>query len=196
MKTGCILLSLGLWLATLTGAAVKTRADEVSGSIQRRGKGAAETVVYLEGARKAVPMAKAIVDQRDKTFLPHVSVVTVGTAIQFPNNDTVFHNVYAYFDAKKFDLGMYPRGAVKSVTFDKPGVVAVLCNVHSDMSAYIMVVDTPYFAITNKSGHFQINGVPPGTYTVHVWHESGAKLSQSFQVTAHSEPLNLTLDRK
>ena len=95
-------------------------------------------------------------------FLPHVSVVTAGTLVHFPNDDTVFHNVFAYFQAKKFDLGMYPRGATKSVTFDKPGLVVLLCNVHSDMSAYIMVVDTPYYAVTDKRGQYRHRGRATG----------------------------------
>ena len=157
---------------------------------------AREAVVYLEGAQKSVPALKAVVDQRDKTFVPHVSVVTRGTTIQFPNNDTVFHNVFAYFQAQKFDLGMYPRGASKSVKFDKTGVVALLCNVHSDMSAYIVVVDTPYYAVTDKQGHFHLPNVPPGDYTLHVWHESGAKYEQPFQVANACAPLTLALARK
>jgi plastocyanin len=150
----------------------------------------------LEGEKKAAPMAKAVVDQRDKMFQPHVSVVTRGTTVQFPNNDTVFHNVFAYFNAKKFDLGMYPRGATKRVTFDKPGLVALLCNVHSEMSAYIVVVDTPYYAITDKQGHFRIQNVAPGSYTLHAWHESGATLTQTVTVKAEDSALKLTLARK
>ncbi|HZP83211.1 MAG TPA: carboxypeptidase regulatory-like domain-containing protein [Chthonomonadaceae bacterium] len=194
-----------LWMAAASGRAMaagkRTGAQKggavVSGQVALAGKGAArEAVVTLEGEKKAAPMAKAVVDQRDKTFLPHVSVVTRGTTVQFPNNDTVFHNVFAYFNAKKFDLGMYPRGATKRVTFDKPGLVALLCNVHSEMSAYIVVVDTPYYAITDRQGHFRIGNVAPGTYTLRVWHESGAALTQSFTVKAEDTALNLTLARK
>jgi plastocyanin len=118
--------------------------------------GAREAVIYLEGGQKAVPLPHAMVDQRNKTFVPHVSVVTVGTTVRFPNDDTVFHNVFAYFQAKRFDLGIYPRGASKSETFDKPGLVALLCNIHSNMSAYIVVVDTPYYAVSDSSGRFLI----------------------------------------
>src|SRR5438046_2299254 len=117
-------------------AGLAANATDISGQAYLPGnREAREAVVYLEGGAKAAPMPKAGADQGNKRFIPHVSVVTVGTRVQFPNNDTVFHNVFAYFHAKKFDLGMYPQGATKTQTFDRPGLVAVLCNVHSDMSA-------------------------------------------------------------
>jgi plastocyanin len=183
-------------VAAFAASAADCRAAEVSGSVTLGGKRAASmAVVWLTGARKAGPMARAIVDQRQKAFLPHVSVITAGTTVQFPNNDSVFHNVFAYFDAKKFDLGMYPRGASKSVTFDKPGVVALLCNVHSEMSAYIVVVDTPYYAVCDREGRFMLKDVPPGQYTVHAWHEGGETAAQSLKLTG-STTLSLSVNRK
>lgn len=187
----------GLLAGLLLGMAVGSRAADVSGRATLSGRGAARAaVITLEGERKAAPMEKVVVDQRDKTFLPHVLVVTVGTAVQFPNNDTVFHNVFAYFNAKKFDLGMYPRGAKKTVTFDKKGLVCLLCNVHSEMSAYIMVVDTPYFAVTDAQGRYRIEDVPPGNYTLTGWHESGAVFAQKVAVKAEGSVLSLALARK
>jgi len=183
--------------ALFLSLAVGARAVDVSGQAALAGRGPARgAVVFLEGGKKAAPMAKAVMDQRGKQFIPHVLVVTVGTTVQFPNNDTVFHNVFAYFNAKKFDLGMYPRGATRTQTFDRPGLVAVLCNVHSEMSAYIMVVDTPYFAVTDKQGRFRIKSVPPGSYTLRAWHESGAVLTQAVTVKAEDTLLDLTLARK
>ena len=102
-----------------------------------KSSGAGDVVVYLEGGAPSAPLAHAMIDQRNKMFLPHVTVVTKGTKVDFPNHDTVFHNVFAFYQAKKFDLGMYPQGASKSVTFDKTGEVVLLCSVHSDMSAFI-----------------------------------------------------------
>ena len=184
-------------LLLLLGWASAVRAETLSGQAILAGKGgASQAVVYLEGAAKGTPLPRAVVDQRDKMFEPHISVVTRGTTVHFPNDDTVFHNVFAYFQAKKFDLGMYPRGASKQVTFDRTGLVVLLCNIHSDMSAYIMVVDTPYYAVTDKQGRFHIAGVPPGTYTLHAWHESGSVLTESVTVRPGGGPLSLTLARK
>lgn len=188
-----IFTTIGLLLGLASGAT----AGSVNGQAMLSGKGAAgEAVVYLEGSVKSRPLTRATVDQRNKMFMPHVSVVTQGTLVRFPNDDTVFHNVFAYFQAKKFDLGMYPRGATKTVTFDKPGLVVLLCNVHSDMSAYIMVVDTPYYAVTDKQGRYCIPNVPSGTYMLHAWHESGAELTQTVTVNAGDTPLSFTLSRK
>ena len=160
-----------------------------------RDHAAREAVVTLEGTAKTEPIAGIVIDQRDKLFAPHVSVVTVGTTVSFPNNDSVFHNVFAYFNAKKFDLGVYPRGATKKVRFDKKGVVALLCNVHSEMSAYIYVADTPYYAVTDKQGRFDIRNVPPGTYTLRAWHESGSVLTETVTVTANGGMNTLKLKR-
>lgn len=157
---------------------------------------AGQAVIYLDSSAKSKPLAHASVDQRDKTFEPHISVVTRGTTVHFPNDDTVFHNVFAYFQAKKFDLGMYPRGSSKQVTFDKTGLVVLLCNVHPDMSAYIMVVDTPYYAVADSHGRFHISGVPPGEYTLHGWHESGSALSESITIKPGGGPLAVTLAKK
>lgn len=169
-----------------------------------RGGAAGGAVAYLEdgpaGAQNASGAKRAVVDQRQKAFVPHVSVVMKGTTVRFPNSDTVFHNVFAYYQAKKFDLGMYPRGASKSVTFDKAGVVVLQCNVHSEMSAYILVVDTPLFAVADKNGRFRLPPAPPGAYTLHVWHESGARTQQSVRIggsaAAASAPLTVTLTRR
>lgn len=199
----CVLGILALGLAS-RAAGPDARTDkrapggyDLAGQVQLgRHAAAREAVVYLEGDKKAGPLDKVVIDQRNKTFLPHVSVVTVGTTVDFPNNDTVFHNVFAYYQAAKFDFGMYPRGATKRMTFDKAGLVVLQCNVHTDMSAYIMVVDTPYYALTDKQGRFHFSHLPPGTYTLHAWHESGATLTQTLTVRADDPNLTLTLTRK
>lgn len=185
------------------GAGLESRkAGEVtvSGRVSLPGNGspAKLAAVWLEGehAEPAPPLTHAVIDQREKTFMPHVLMITRGTTVTFPNNDTVFHNVFAYFEARKFDLGMYPRGAVRKQPFDKTGIVALLCNVHPQMSAYIVVVDTPHYRVTDSDGRFHIENVPPGTYTVHVWHESGASLTEKVTIpTEGSASLALTLKR-
>lgn len=189
--TTLVCLSLGILAARPVA-----HADSLTGRVSLPRGAAREAVVYLEGGAKAPPLARAMVDQRDKMFEPHVLVVTRGTTVRFPNDDTIFHNVFAYFQAKKFDLGMYPRGATKSITFDKAGLVVLLCNVHSDMSAYIMVVDTPYYAVTDAQGRFHMPNVPPGAYTLHAWHESGAEQTRAVTVGPHTAPLALALARK
>lgn len=147
---------------------------EFAGTIAHpNGKPAANAVVWLDGKLKSQPLKKAVINQRDRTFTPHISVVTVGTEIEFPNNDTVFHNVFAAFEAKKFGLGMYPRGKTKVQQFTKPGVVALMCSIHSEMSAFVVIVDTPYYAVSDSKGRFQIKGVVAGDYSAKCWHENG-----------------------
>lgn len=195
MRTNCVAaLLLVLVVCVLSVCAPPiARAASVTGQVTLPRGMARGAVVYLDNGTHAAPMPHAVVDQRDKLFQPHVSVVTCGTTVRFPNNDTVFHNIFAYFQAKKFDLGMYPRGVTKTVTFDKPGLVVLLCSVHSYMSAYIMVVDTPYYAVADGGGRFTLRDVPPGTYTLHAWHESGAVLSRTVSVTPQPAPLLLPL---
>jgi hypothetical protein len=98
--------------------------------------------------------------------------VTVGTTVDFPNGDPVLHNVSSASPAKRFDLGMYPQGEARSVTFDSPGVVEIRCNVHPRMSAFVVVHTAPWLAVTDARGGYVIAGVPPGSYGVRVWHES------------------------
>ena len=175
------LLYLGLSLLTAT-----PREAQVSGTVTFRGKNVKDAVVYLESERRGLPLKNVVIDQRGKRFLPHVTVVTPGTQIEFPNNDSVFHNVYAAFEASTFDLGEYPRGAVKRKRFDKCGVVALLCNIHSDMGAYIVVVNSPHFAITDSKGRFSVPGIEPGTYTLRGWHEAGGSYSQTVKIEGDS----------
>jgi plastocyanin len=117
------------------------------------------------------PSGHAQILQKNKTFSPHILVVTTGTTVDFPNNDPIFHNAFSNFEGKVFDIGLYPPGTSRSVRLDRPGVVRVFCNIHPTMSAVIAVVSTPYFATSRKDGRFQIANVPPGEYTLHVMHE-------------------------
>jgi plastocyanin len=109
--------------------------------------------------------------QRNKSFEPHVLVVQVGSLIQFPNKDPFFHNIFSMYDGKRFDLGLYEAGTSRSVRFDRPGVSFLFCNIHAEMSAVVIVVDTPYFAMSDRAGHLTIPDVPDGRYQMHVWYE-------------------------
>lgn len=109
--------------------------------------------------------------QRNKTFEPHVLIVPVGTAVEFPNKDPFFHNIFSLYDGRRFDLGLYESGSKRSVVFDRPGVSFLFCNIHAEMSAVIIAVETPYFGLSDRSGHIMIPNVPNGRYQVNVWYE-------------------------
>jgi len=109
--------------------------------------------------------------QRHKQFVPHVLAVEAGSVVDFPNHDPFFHNVFSLFDGKRFDLGLYEAGSTRSVHFDRPGICYIFCNIHPQMSAIVVVVDTPYFAVSNGQGDVAIPNVPPGRYKLDLWAE-------------------------
>jgi plastocyanin len=111
--------------------------------------------------------------QRNKAFEPHVLVVQAGTTVRFPNKDPFFHNVFSLFNGKRFDLGLYEAGSSKSIRFDREGVSFLFCNIHEEMSAVVVAVDTPYFGLSDRNGHVMIPNVADGHYTMHVWSERG-----------------------
>ena len=110
--------------------------------------------------------------QHNKSFEPHVLVIPVGTKVEFPNHDPFFHNVFSLFDGKRFDLGLYEAGTSRDVLFDKPGISYIFCNIHAEMSAVVIALTTPYYAISDRKGQVNIAHVPPGKYTLHVWYET------------------------
>ncbi|NTU68196.1 MAG: methylamine utilization protein [Chlorobiaceae bacterium] len=130
-----------------------------------------DTVVYLKGVKGPITPKKGIVDQKNLVFVPHVLAVPSGSSVEFKNTDKVNHNVFSADVCKKFNLGTYTPGMSKAVTFDKPCVVNLLCNVHSEMSSYVVVIDSNYYAVSDASGKFTITGVPAGTYEVDAWSE-------------------------
>ncbi len=109
--------------------------------------------------------------QKHKAFIPHVLPIEVGTTVEFPNYDPIFHNAFSNYNGQIFDVGLYPPGTSRNVLFKRPGVVRVFCNIHSAMSAMIVVLPTPWFAATGASGAFEIHSVPEGEYELHVFHE-------------------------
>ena len=143
-------------------------------------------VIYFDtaprGAFELDESARATMDQLDETFVPHVLAITVGTTVDFPNRDLTFHNVFSLSKTRSFDLGRYSRGHSKSVRFERPGVVQVFCDIHSHMNAYILVFSHRYFAVTDPSGGYAITRVPPGSYTLAVWHEGEVRERRAVSV--------------
>ena len=109
--------------------------------------------------------------QKNKTFEPHLLVIPVGSQVEFPNKDPFFHNVFSLFEGKRFDLGLYESGSTRSLRFDRPGISYLFCNIHSEMSAVIIALETPYYATSGRAGEITIPNVPPGRYTLRVWKE-------------------------
>jgi len=109
--------------------------------------------------------------QKNRTFIPHLQVIPMGSVVQFPNEDPFFHNVFSLYDGKRFDLGLYEAGSSKSVTFSRRGVSYIFCNIHPEMSAIIIALDTPLYAIADAHDTFALEHVPPGDYTLHLWIE-------------------------
>lgn len=166
--TGAALMSL------VVGAKMPLRAagevSDVHGAARVAGHAASNAVIWFDApAAPRTPQGRVVLDQRNLTFTPHVLAVRVGTTVEFPNNDRVFHNVFSFRDGKVFDLGLYPVGSKRLVTFDKPGLSRIFCNIHMNMAAYVMAVDTPFFAVSNEAGAFTIASVPPRSYTYHAW---------------------------
>ena len=144
-------------------------------------------VVYLEnvGGEYGAPEEHGIVDQLNLTFVPHVMAVQKGTTIDFPNSDLVRHNVFSPPECcKQFNLGTYDVGVVKHVKFDEVCEVPLLCNVHAEMSSYIVVLNNPYFSVTGRDGKFKIENVPPGDYKISAWHEKLRTVTKDVKVAA------------
>lgn len=168
----------------------------ITGTVRLIGtRDASNIVVYIEkvegktptGVSFTPPAKHPIMDQLNLTFVPHVLPVVAGATVNFPNSDVVRHNVFSPSKTKRFNLGTYPAGVIKSVTFDQPGKVALLCNVHAEMSAFIIVLENPYFAVTDKDGKYRIENVPPGKYKLVTWHEKLKPQTQEIEVGSSTE---------
>ena len=150
-------------------------------------------VVWLDAPNQPArtPAGRVVLDQRNLAFSPHVLAVRVGTTVDFPNDDRVFHNVFSFRDGKRFDLGLYPVGTLRRVTFDHVGLSRIFCNIHPNMAAYVMAVDTPYFAVSDDSGAFTIPSVGQGQYTFHAWRPGAPQLSGTW---TSAQDMKLTID--
>ncbi|MEQ1947789.1 MAG: hypothetical protein ABL995_11405 [Bryobacteraceae bacterium] len=165
-----------------TVAALPANAGAVKGKVELRDSrdpavrnrsdysGVVITLKSVKGGPSAAP-GKATIVQKDKTFTPHVLAVPVGTLVDFPNFDPIFHNAFSSYSGQVFDIGLYPPGSTRAVRFTREGVVRVFCNIHASMSAMIVVVSTPYFAVTKRDGSFELPSVPGGEYDLSVFHE-------------------------
>jgi plastocyanin len=178
--------SLVLAVLVMT-AFVTSEAGTISGKVSGV---AGESVVYVDnsaGKTLAASTQHPVVDQRGLMFQPHITVVQVGTTVDFLNSDSVAHNVFwtSIGGNKKLghNLGTWPKGERKSFKFDTPGAVSILCNVHPEMSAYIVVVPTPYFVTSDQAGSYKIENVPDGSYTVIAWHEGTKNQSKPVSVS-------------
>jgi hypothetical protein len=149
--------------------------DRAGAAAHTHSKDFSQVVVWLTPVDGSAPFVKPTkpprLVQENKTFTPHVLAVQVGTTVEFPNDDPFFHNIFSMYDGKRFDLGLYEAGTTRSVRFDRPGVSFLFCNIHAQMSAVVLALDTPYFATSDKAGRISIPDVPVGRYQLHVWYE-------------------------
>jgi plastocyanin len=155
--------------------------SDASGRAATKAKNDSDVAVWLtpyndtaaDYSDKSVRTAQLV--QRNKTFEPHVLVVQVGTDVSFPNKDPFFHNIFSLFNGKRFDLGLYEAGSTRVVHFDRMGISYLFCNIHPEMSAVVITLDSPYFGVSDLSGHLAIPVVPNGRYRMHVWYERSSE---------------------
>ena len=191
---------LPLLLAALCVAATHAGTPAVSGTVVTMdGAAVADAVVFVQVSAAAADNARReqIVDQINKTFVPGLLPIVVGTSVRFPNHDQIHHHVYSFSPAKTFELPLYKGEDAPAVLFDKVGVVKIGCNIHDWMSGIILVLPTPHFAVTDSAGHFVLQDMPGGSYTLVAWHAL-SKLrpedtAQSVQVDGQVRDVNFRL---
>jgi len=179
------------------------QAGDIKGKVSVEGLRSAENIaVYVDavpGKKFDPPAEHVVIDQRKMAFVPHVTVVLKGTTVDFLNSDSVGHNVYwpSISGNKKLthNLGTWSKGEKKGFQFNDPGVAPLLCSVHPEMSGYLVIVSTPYFAVTDSDGTFEIKDVPPGTYTLKTWSEDGKVTTQSVTVASGTANVALTVKK-
>lgn len=182
--------SLVLAVLVMT-AFVTSQAGTISGKVSGVAGESAVYVDTIQGKTFPAPSQQPVIDQKGLMFAPHIVVVQQGTTVEFLNSDSVAHNVFwiSIGGNKKLghNLGTWPKGEKRPFKFDNPGTVPLLCNVHPEMSGYILVAPTPYFALTDKSGEYKIENVPDGSYTVTAWHEGAKNQSKPVSVAGDSK---------
>jgi plastocyanin len=172
--------------------------------LDNRGEPLGNVAIYAVPSSAAagapITVEPAVMDQASNAFVPHLLIVQTGTPVLFPNNDTVSHHVYSFSEAKTFELGLYKGNAHPPLLFDKPGVVVLGCNIHDGMLGYIVVVDSPYFALTDSKGKVFLAALPEGNYTVHAWtpraKPADLPAAAAIAVGATAQPLTIRLNAK
>lgn len=185
-------------LLAMAGAGACPAGDFDMSVVDRQGRGVSEVVVTaapLEKHVAAPPPATAVMDQRDVAFVPRILVVAVGTNVDFPNNDTVSHQVYSFSPAKKFQLPLYKGQPHAPVSFDHAGLVVLGCNIHDAMAGYVYVTDAPFFGKTDSTGMVRLHNIPPGDYRITVWSPFISDAASSLVRTVHVDAQEVTADR-
>jgi plastocyanin len=180
----CVFSAVVILLVTTASAFAGT----IEGRLQSRNSALdlGNAVVWVDDIVGPFPApgGVAVIDQRSLRFVPHVLAIQVGTTVEFANSDPLAHNVFSISSPKRFNLGLYEKGAVRRVLFDQPGIVKLLCNVHQEMSAFIVVVKNPYFARPAADGSFRIADVPAGKHVLRCWHEGVGERTFEVEVPA------------
>ena len=202
LKIWMLIAGISFWPGSLFGAG-DAKTGIIKGTITIAGKPTQDVVVSVEGVPKEQSKLqlsgnkpKAVMDQKDLKFIPSVLATVVGTTVDFPNDDKTFHNIFSTSAAKKFDLGLYPSGQSRSATFDNAGVVRILCNVHPNMEAYVVVKSHPYFSVPDSRGNYSLNGIPLGKYRIEVWHPELGPSATSVELVRGGEVLAINVDLK
>jgi plastocyanin len=199
------LWTVSLWILAIPAHVLAGEASAtaiIKGTVTIAGRPAPDAVVSVEGvAKQLIPAEtaggkpKPAIDQKDLKFSPRVIAVRAGTEVDFPNRDKTFHNVFSNSETKKFDLGLYPSGKSRSVVFDKAGVAKILCNVHPNMEAYVVVKDHPYFTVTDARGNYRL-AVPLGKYRLEVWQPDYPTSTTPITLGYGKEVLDMDFDLK
>ena len=177
------LLATSLFVSTASAASLNVVVKSADGTALT------DAVVYAtpDGAPAVATNRTAIMDQKDRTFVPHVLPVQIGTSVRFPNSDDIQHSVYSFSAAKTFQLPLYKGTPANPVVFAEPGVATLGCNIHDKMNAYVVIVDTPYFAKTESVGQVDLRNLPAGHYTVHAWHPDMKEAPPAQSLTVSDE---------
>lgn len=177
-------------LLLMLGVLINTKAGDIRGKIKSYDEPLENVVVSLVPIVKTalpVPRTTAVMDQVNLTFIPHVLPVVVGTKVRFPNSDKIRHSVFSNSRVKRFDFGTYAPGTEKFIVCEDPGIISIMCYIHHDMSAYIVVLETEYFGVSDEQGNYEIKNIPGGEYMLRFWHEDVEIAQQQVKIPAKGQ---------